>query len=110
MTNKTLDIFTSNFSTRKKINKALSSARVVLERSFGVCIARWTCLLIQLDNRVKNVSKVIITYFTLHNFCQLNGGNHFEDDGILDELIENECRARQRRSPNHDPNPNSEKN
>ena len=66
-------------------------------------------LLKQLDSRVENVSNIIITCFTLHNFCQLNGENYFEDDGIMDELIENECRARRRRSRNHDANPNSEK-
>ena len=29
----------------------------------------------------------------MHNFGQLNGENYFDDDGILDELIENERRA-----------------
>ena len=77
----------------KNFSKALSSARVVVERSFGGCKARWRCLLKQLDNRVENVCNVIITCFTLHNFCQLNGEHYFDDDGILDELIENERRA-----------------
>ena len=48
--------------------------------------------------------------FYIHNFCQLSKENYFDDDGILDGLIENECRARQRRSQNHNANPNSEKN
>ena len=85
-------------------------ARVVVERSFG------KCLLKQLDNRAENVlmlmlmcSNVIITCFTLHNFYQLNGENCFDDDDILDELNENERRARRRRSRNHDANPTSEK-
>ena len=26
--------------------------------------------------------------FILHNFCQSNGENYFDNDGILDELIE----------------------
>ena len=46
----------------------------------------------------------------MHNFLQLNGENYFDDDGILDELIENERRARRRRSRNYDANSNSEKN
>ena len=48
--------------------------------------------------------------FYIHNFCQLSRENYFDDDGILDGLIENECRARQRRPQNHNANPNSEKN
>ena len=42
-------------------------------------------------------------------FCQLNGENYFDDDGILDELDENERRVRRRKSRNHIANPNSEK-
>ena len=42
-------------------------------------------------------------------FCQLNGENYFDDDGILDELDENERRVRRRKSRNHNANPNSEK-
>ena len=104
------DTFSPALSPQEnKFNKALSSAQVVAERSFGVCKVRWRSSLKQLDNRVENVSNVIITCFTLHNFCQLNGENYFDDDGILDELSENERRDRRRRSRNHDANPNSEK-
>ena len=73
MVDKTLKIaFSPALSLqKKKFNKALSSARVFVERAFGVCKARWRCLLKQLDNRVRNVSNFIITCFTLHNFCQL---------------------------------------
>ena len=46
----------------KEFNEALSSARVIVERAFGVSKARWRCLLKQLDNRVENVSNVIITF------------------------------------------------
>ena len=42
-------------------------------------------------------------------FCQLNGENYFDDDGILDELDENERRVRRRKSRKHNANPNSEK-
>ena len=52
---------------------------------------------------------MIVTCFTLHNFCQLNGERYFDHDRILDGFIVNERRAQQRRYQNNDPNPNSEK-
>ena len=45
------------------------------------------CLFKQPDNCVENVSNVILC-FILHNFCQSNGENYFDNDGILDELTE----------------------
>ena len=81
------------FPQEKKFNKALSSAQIVVEWSFGVCKARWRCLLKQFDNCIENVSNVIITGFPLHKICQWNGENYFDDDGILDKLIENERKA-----------------
>ena len=66
-------------------------------------------ILTQINNCVENVYNVIITCFTQNNFCQLNGENYFDEDGILDELIENERRGRRRRFQNHDANSNSEK-
>ena len=66
-------IFTPALDQReKKYNKKLSSVRSSVERSYGVCKARWRCLLKRLDNLVENVSDVIITCFTLHNFFQIN--------------------------------------
>ena len=51
-------------NTEKKFNKKLSSSRVIVERAFGICKARWRCLLKRLDNKVENVSNVIIACFT----------------------------------------------
>ena len=70
---------------------------VVIENPFGICKARWRCLL-NLTTTLENVSNVIITCFTLHNFYQLNGETYFDADGILGELIENQRRAWRRTS------------
>ena len=51
-----------------------------------------------LTTTLENVSNVIITCFTLHNFYQLNGETYFDADGILGELIENQRRAWRRTS------------
>ena len=53
-----------------KFNRSLSSTRVVVEQAFGLLKARWRCLLKRLDNKVENVSKIIITCCVLHNICQ----------------------------------------
>ena len=47
----------------KRFNKLLSSARVTVERAFGVLKARWRCLLTLLNTNLENVSDVIITCF-----------------------------------------------
>ena len=50
-----------NFTIRlndgpKKFNKKLTSARVTVERAFGLLKGRWRCLLKRLDNKLSNVS------------------------------------------------------
>ena len=72
----------------------------MLERSFGICKARWRCLLKRLD-KVENVSDVIITCFVLHNFCQINGETYLDQNGILEDLIQNEREIRKRRALNN---------
>ena len=87
-------------NTQKKFNKKLSSARATVERSFGVCKARWRCLLKQLDCKVENVSEVIICCFALHNFCQINGEIYYDEDGMLEAIIQNEAEAIRQRLNN----------
>ena len=82
----------------KKINKKLSSARVSLERALDVLKARWRCLLKRLDNRIENISEVIVSCFALHNFCQLENEEFIDQDGILGDLIRQEHVARNRRN------------
>ena len=82
----------------KRFNKKLSSARVSLERAFGLLKARWRCLLKRLDDQIENISEVIIPCFALNNFCQLENEEFIDQDGILDDLIRQERVARNRRN------------
>ena len=52
--------------TQKKIDK-LSSVQVIVERTFG--LVKGACLLKLLDNRLNNISFIIIASFVLHNIC-----------------------------------------
>ena len=58
--------------SQKKFNKALSLARVTIERAFGVSKGRWRCLLKRLDN-LENVPDVILACCVHHNITQLKG-------------------------------------
>ena len=46
---------------KKKFNRCLSSARVAIERAFGILKTRWRYLLNCLDHNIKNISDVIIS-------------------------------------------------
>ena len=59
--------------SQKKFNKALSLARVTIERAFGVSKGRWRCLLKRLDNNLENVPDVILACCVHHNITQLKG-------------------------------------
>ena len=47
--------------SQTKFNKALSSARVTIERAFGVLKGRWRCLLKRLNNNLEHVRDIILT-------------------------------------------------
>ena len=81
----------------KRFNKKLSSARVSLERAFGLLKARWRCLLKRLDDQIESISEVIIPCFALNNFCQLENEEFIDQDGILDDLIRQERVAKNKK-------------
>ena len=86
----------------RKFNKKLSSARVTVERGFGILKARWRCLLKRLDAQVENVSFTVVACIVMHNICQMNGDEYFDEDGLLEEIIERERgAARRRRQQNY---------
>ena len=83
--------------TQKKINKSLSSARVIVERGFGLLKSRWRCLLKRLDNNIEYVTNVILV-FVLHNFTQIRGNKYIDHENLLDIIIREERNARLRRN------------
>ncbi|XP_066929993.1 uncharacterized protein [Clytia hemisphaerica] len=96
--------------SEKRFNKILSSARVTVERGFGILKARWRCLLTRLDAEVENVSDQIIACCVLHNICQEMNDEYIDEDGMLDNILRNERRARQQRRVNQDIYPLGEEN
>ena len=86
--------FTQTFTPQKKrFNKLRSSARVTVERAFGVLKARWRCLLTLLETKLENVSDVTITCFALHKFCQINN-ELYQHNEILEYLIQEQRSSR----------------
>ena len=84
--------------TQKKFNKELSSARVTVERGFGLLKGRWRCLLKRLDNDIENVTSIIISCFILHNILQINGDNYEDVDGLVAAIIREERIERAQRA------------
>ena len=78
----------------------LSSARVTVERAFGVLKGRWRILLKRIDNRFINIPEVILTCCILHNFCQ-EAGEEFDDHEILRRVIAIEREYLQARRLHH---------
>ena len=77
--------FNLNLSEKEgSFNKHLSSARVTVERVFGVLKGRLRCLLKRFDNDLESVSSKIITCCALHNICQQNHNNSIDDDDVLE--------------------------
>ena len=70
--------------------------------TFGTLKERWSCLLKRLDNRIENVSAVVITCCVLHNICQMNKYDYVDQDGMLDEILVCERERRGRRRQNDD--------
>ena len=94
--------------SEKLFNKKLSSARVTVERAFGILKARWRCLLKRLDNCIENVSAVVIACCVLHNICQMNRDDYLDQDGMLEAILAHERERRDRRRQNNDEIRNAE--
>jgi len=65
---------------KKKFNKALSSARVAIERSFGLLKGRFRRLKFLDMRRVDLIPQVIIACCVLHNICIDCGDALFSED------------------------------
>ncbi len=60
-------------------NYRLSSARYVVEMSFGRLKGRWRCLLKRNDCNLDLVKKMVLTCCVLHNICEEHGDGFTED-------------------------------
>ena len=82
---------------QNKFNRFLSSAKVAVERAFGILKARWRCLLNCLDHNIENLSDVIISCCVLHNICQMKGDSYIDNDDVLEHTLQRERGRTQRR-------------
>ena len=86
----------------KLFNKKLCDAMVTVERGFGILKVRWRYLLKRLDNRMENVSAVIITCCVLRNICQMSKDDYIEQDRMLEETLAHGMERRDRTRQNND--------
>ena len=99
-------IFSPNLTRSEKLfSRCLSASRSAVERGFGLLKTRWRCLLKLLDQEIENISNVIIACFILHIVCQISRVQYDEDDGLLENIIQQERESRLRRRQNHDADP-----
>ena len=91
--------------SEKRFNRRLSASRSTVERGFGLLKDRWRCLLKLLDHEIENINNVIIACFILHNICQISTEEYVGNNGLLENIIQQQREARLRRRQNHDADP-----
>ena len=79
--------------SQKKFDKALLSAKVTIQRAFGVLKGHWRCLLKRLDNNLENIPH-ILACCVLHNITQLKGDSYIDYDDIFPQVFQDQRRAR----------------
>ena len=57
---------------KREYNYRTSRARVVIENTFGILVARWRILLSKINCFPENVEKIVLAAIALHNFIELN--------------------------------------
>ena len=73
---------------QKAFNKQFSAARFTVERAFEVLKGCWRYLLKRSDNRLSNVSNIIITCCTLLNICQERSDQFIDEDNIVNNILD----------------------
>ena len=87
--------------SEKLFNKKLCSAKVTVERAFGILKTRWGCFLEKLDNCIENFSAVVIACCVWHNKCRMNGDDYLDQDGMLEAILAHERERRGKRRQNN---------
>lgn len=64
---------------QQRYNSRLSSARAVVETTFGRLKGRWRCLLKRNDCKLELTKKIVLTCCVLHNICEEHA-DHFNED------------------------------
>ena len=95
-----LKLFPNNLNLsqeQNKFNRFLSTAKVAVERAFGILKARWRCLLNCLDHNIENLSDIIISCSVLPNIFQMKGDSYIVNDDVLEHTLQRERERTQRR-------------
>ena len=66
-------------------------------KSLWLLKGRWRCILKRLDNKLNNVSFIIIASCVLHNICEIKDERYIDEGDALDNLTEQERIVKQAR-------------
>lgn len=69
-------------------NKSLSRARVIIENTFGILVARWRVLNNPLNVYPENANTIVKATVTLHNFVKFHSSAHYCPTNFVDHLNE----------------------
>lgn len=76
-----------NDNDKKRFNKSLSRARVVVECAFGILAQKFRIFLRPFETDLNNTIKIVKAAVCLHNLLQIQGGAHtYENKQFSDTL------------------------
>ncbi|KAM4607914.1 uncharacterized protein ACJ7VT_016057 [Polymixia lowei] len=67
-------------------NARLSSARAIVETTFGKLKGRWRCLLKRNDCQLDLTKKIVLACCVLHNICEEHGDRYTEDPPVMEHV------------------------
>ena len=80
---------------QQRYNARLSSARAIVETTFGRLKGRWRCLLKRNDCQLDLTKKMVLACCVLHNICEEHGDQYFEDVPVMHVNMEPPVRVLQ---------------
>lgn len=84
-----------------KFNKRLSSARRIVESSFGILVQKWRCFLKPFEVNVDTVVDVVKAACCLHNFLRVKGELNVNEEEDIIEVCRNAHAFRNFQQTNH---------